>query len=96
MSDEQQTKNFVIKVLSLVYAGGVFGILYALIYVTQPMQQAPNDRDLISLLTNLLTFLTGTLSGYLLGSNTGKAIRALNKKKPTTRKAKAVKTNEQI
>jgi len=42
------------------------GMLYALIFVTQPIsQQAPNDRAFIDLLTTLTVFLTGSLGGVL-------------------------------
>jgi hypothetical protein len=41
-------------------------MLYALIFVTQPIgNQAPNDRAFIDLLTTLTIFLTGSLGGVL-------------------------------
>jgi hypothetical protein len=44
-------------------------MLYALIFVTQPIgAQAPNDRAFIELLTTLTVFLTGAL-GSVLASN---------------------------
>ena len=47
----------------------VLGMLYALIFVTQPIgAQAPNDRAFIELLTTLTVFLTGAL-GSVLASN---------------------------
>ena len=47
----------------------VAGMLYALIFVTQPLgDQAPNDRAFIELLTTLTIFLTGSL-GSVLASN---------------------------
>jgi hypothetical protein len=52
--------------LALVFAVSVLGMLYALIFVTQPMgNQAPNDRAFIDLLTTLTIFLTGSLGGVL-------------------------------
>jgi len=52
--------------LAIVFAGCVFGMLYALIFVTQPISnQAPNDRAFIDLLTTLCIFLTGSLGGVL-------------------------------
>jgi hypothetical protein len=52
--------------LAVVFAGCVFGMLYALIFVTQPItNQAPNDRAFIDLLTTLCIFLTGSLGGVL-------------------------------
>ena len=41
------------------------GILLALVFVTQPMTQAPNDAAFIDLVSTLCVFLTGTLSGIL-------------------------------
>ena len=51
--------------LALVFAGSVFSMLYALVFVTQPMNQAPNDAAFIDLVSTLCVFLTGTLSGIL-------------------------------
>ena len=52
--------------LALVFAFSVLGMLYALIFVTQPISnQAPNDRAFIDLLTTLTIFLTGSLGGVL-------------------------------
>jgi uncharacterized membrane protein YqhA len=55
--------------LGLVFALSVLGMLYALIFVTQPIgAQAPNDRAFIEILTTLTVFLTGAL-GSVLASN---------------------------
>ena len=55
--------------LSLVFMMSIFGMLYALIFVTQPLgAQAPNDKAFIDLLTTLTVFLTGAL-GSVLASN---------------------------
>jgi hypothetical protein len=55
--------------LSLVFMMSIFGMLYALIFVTQPLgSQAPNDKAFIDLLTTLTVFLTGAL-GSVLASN---------------------------
>jgi hypothetical protein len=51
--------------LAFVFAGSVFAMLYALVFVTQPMTQAPNDAAFIDLVSTLCVFLTGTLSGIL-------------------------------
>ena len=57
---------FIGKTLALVFATSVIGMLYALIFVTQPIaNQAPNDRSFIDLLTTLCIFLTGSLGGVL-------------------------------
>ena len=55
--------------LALVFAFSVLGMLYALIFVTQPISnQAPNDKAFIDLLTTLTIFLTGSLGGVLAGN----------------------------
>lgn len=46
----------------------VVGICWAVIFVTQPMKQAPNDREFISILQTLMIFLTGSLGGVLAGN----------------------------
>jgi len=50
------TISFVVTILSL-----IFGLLY----VTQPLDQAPNDKAAWELLTPMVLFLTGALSGVL-------------------------------
>jgi len=60
---------FIGVILALVFLGSVFGILWALIFVTQPLgEQAPNDRAFIELLTTLTVFLTGSLGAVLAGN----------------------------
>jgi hypothetical protein len=57
---------FIGATLAIVFGMSVFGMLYALIFVTQPVSaQAPNDRAFIDLLTTLTVFLTGSLGGVL-------------------------------
>jgi hypothetical protein len=56
-------------VLAGVFAITVIGFVYALMFVTQPIdKQAPNDAAFIDLLSTLTVFMTGTLSG-LVASN---------------------------
>jgi len=47
-------------ILAIVFAGSVFALLYALLFITQPLgEQAPNDAafiDLVSTLCVLLSF----------------------------------------
>jgi hypothetical protein len=52
-------------ILAIVFAGSVFSLLYALLFITQPMAQAPNDAAFIDLVTTLCVFLTGTLAGIV-------------------------------
>ena len=40
-------------------------MLYALLFITQPMAQAPNDAAFIDLVSTLTVFLTGTLAGIV-------------------------------
>ena len=55
-------------VLTLVFAVCVCSLLYALVFVTQPMKQAPNDAAFIDLVSTLTVFLTGSLAGVLAGN----------------------------
>jgi hypothetical protein len=56
-------------VMAFVFAITVIGFVYALMFVTQPIdKQAPNDAAFIDLLATLTVFMTGTLSG-LVASN---------------------------
>jgi hypothetical protein len=60
---------FIGVVLAATFFFSVAGMLYALIFVTQPLgDQAPNDRAFIELLSTLTIFLTGAL-GSVLASN---------------------------
>jgi hypothetical protein len=72
LSNEQLKARLIVFIgvsLSMVFAISVMGMLYALIFVTQPIgAQAPNDRAFIDLLTTLTVFLTGAL-GSVLASN---------------------------
>ena len=54
--------------LAFCLIGIVFVILYSLIFVTQPIGgQSPNDAEFFKLITPIATFLTGILSGIMLG-----------------------------
>ena len=55
--------------LAFTLTGIVFVVLYSLIFVTQPMTQSPNDAKFFELITPIATFLTGILSGIMLGKN---------------------------
>jgi hypothetical protein len=58
--------------LAFTLTGIVFVVLYSLIFVTQPMQQSPNDAKFFELITPIATFLTGILSGIMLGKQDDK------------------------
>ena len=46
------------------------GILYALIFVTQPIgAQSENDKMFFNVLGSVATFITGTLAGLLIGKS---------------------------
>jgi hypothetical protein len=48
------------------------GILYALVFVTQPLgEQSENDKMFFNVLSSVATFITGTLAGILIGKNGG-------------------------
>jgi hypothetical protein len=48
------------------------GILYALVFVTQPIgEQSENDKMFFNVLSSVATFITGTLAGILIGKNGG-------------------------
>jgi hypothetical protein len=52
-------------ILAIVFAISVSSMLYALLFITQPMKQAPNDAAFIDLVSTLTVFLTGTLAGIV-------------------------------
>ena len=51
--------------LGVVFAVVVIGFVYGLLFVSQPMEQAPNDKEFISLMATIVTFLSGTLAGIV-------------------------------
>jgi len=72
MTNEQLKARLIVFIgvsLALTFTFSVAGMLYALIFVTQPLgDQAPNDQAFIELLSTLTIFLTGAL-GSVLASN---------------------------
>jgi hypothetical protein len=67
--------------LAATLCGTIFSVLYSLIFVTQPMTaMAPNDAKMFELIFPIATFLTGTLSGIMIGTRT----RADDKKQENT------------
>ena len=51
--------------IAVTFALTVIGFTYGLLFITQPLEQSPNDADFISLLSTLTVFMTGTLSGLV-------------------------------
>ena len=54
--------------LAVVFSVIVIGMVYFLGFVSQPLEQSPNDAAFIDLMSTIVVFLTGTLSG-LVASN---------------------------
>ena len=54
--------------LTFAFVGSIFTLLYGLLFVTQPLEQAPNDAEAFSVLNPMLMTLSGGLIG-LLASN---------------------------
>jgi hypothetical protein len=54
--------------LGTILLATTLGILYALIFVTQPVTaQSENDKMFFNVLGSVATFITGTLAGLLIG-----------------------------
>lgn len=52
--------------LTIAFVAAILTLLYGLLFVTQPLEgQAPNDAKAWELLTPMVLFLTGALSGVL-------------------------------
>ena len=51
--------------LAVVFSVIVIGMVYFLGFVSQPMEQSPNDASFIDLMSTIVVFLTGTLSGLV-------------------------------
>jgi hypothetical protein len=52
--------------LAFIFGVSVLAMVYALVFVTQPIgAQAPNDKEFIDLLKTITVFLTGSLGGIV-------------------------------
>jgi hypothetical protein len=40
-------------------------MIWGLLFVSQPLEQSPNDAAFIDLMSTIVVFLTGTLSGIV-------------------------------
>jgi len=57
-------------ILGLILLFTAMGILYGLLFVTQPIgAQSENDKMFFNVLGSIATFITGTLAGILIGKN---------------------------
>ena len=54
--------------LAIVFSLIVLGMIWGLLFVSQPLEQSPNDAAFIDLMSTIVVFFTGTLSG-LVASN---------------------------
>jgi hypothetical protein len=73
-SDEldARLKFFLGLILGTILLVTTMGILYALVFVTQPIgEQSENDKMFFNVLSSVATFITGTLAGILIGKNGG-------------------------
>jgi hypothetical protein len=59
-------------ILAVVFAVIVVGFVYGLLFVSQPLEQSPNDKEFISLMSTIVTFLSGTLAGVVASNGTKK------------------------
>ena len=66
-SDELHARMIVTVgvLLAIVFSVIVIGIVYNLTFVSQPMEQSPNDASFIDIMSTIVVFLTGTLSGIV-------------------------------
>ena len=73
-SDELNARlRFIIGcTIATVYALSMMTILYALIFVSQPSEQAPNDAEFFKILTPAVSFTTGILSGMMMSGGRGR------------------------
>jgi len=78
-------------VLASVLTITTVGVLYALVFVTQPIgAQAENDKMFFGVLSSVATFITGTLAGLMI--STGRT----NKEDAVEEDLSVVKEEEEI
>ena len=51
--------------LAIVFSTIVIGFTFGLLFISQPADQSPNDASFIDLMSTIVVFLTGTLSGIV-------------------------------
>jgi ABC-type transport system involved in multi-copper enzyme maturation permease subunit len=76
MSPEDKHARLILIVgitMSISFAAIVLGFVYGLLFVNQPLEQAPNDAAFIDLLSTVVVFLTGSLGGLLASNGMKKA-----------------------
>jgi len=76
MSPEDKHARLILIVgitMSVCFAAIVLGFVMGLLFVSQPLEQAPNDAAFIDLLSTVVVFLTGSLGGLLASNGMKKA-----------------------
>jgi hypothetical protein len=75
-SDLDARLKFILGItLGTILLATTLGILYALIFVTQPIgAQSENDKMFFNVLGSVATFITGTLAGLLIGQSGAKDV----------------------
>jgi hypothetical protein len=74
---DARLKFFLGLTLGTILLFTTMGILYALVFVTQPIgAQSENDKMFFNVLSSVATFITGTLAGILIGRDGAKDIMA--------------------
>jgi hypothetical protein len=74
---EARLKFFLGLTLGAILLFTTMGILYALVFVTQPLGNvSENDKMFFNVLSSVATFITGTLAGILIGRDGSKDIMA--------------------
>lgn len=72
---DARLKFFLGAILGTILLFTTMGILYALVFVTQPIGvQSENDKMFFNVLGSVATFITGTLAGLLIGQAGAKDI----------------------
>jgi len=74
---DARLKFFLGLTLGAILLFTTMGILYALVFVTQPLGSvSENDKMFFNVLSSVATFITGTLAGILIGRDGSKDIMA--------------------
>ena len=74
---EARLKFFLGLTLGAILLFTTMGILYALVFVTQPLGNvSENDKMFFNVLSSVATFITGTLAGILIGRDGAKDVMA--------------------
>jgi len=74
---DARLKFFLGLTLGAILLFTTMGILYALVFVTQPLGSvSENDKMFFNVLSSVATFITGTLAGILIGRDGAKDVMA--------------------